>query len=98
MAEVIVDRVRRYILDGSDMDLRLLGVSQISGGMARSAFRRIGNLEGWKAGCVIHLPRLICHPRPDNRNEGQHGPTRTDAVSRRCPGRCPGRAVRGCPK
>ena len=50
MAEVIAERVRRYILDGSDEDLRrLLGIAEVSGEMARAAFRRVGMQEGWKA-------------------------------------------------
>jgi SAM-dependent methyltransferase len=50
MAEAIADRVRRYILDGSDEDLRrLLGVAESTREMARSAFRRVGMQEGWQA-------------------------------------------------
>jgi len=50
MSDTIADRVRHYVLDGSDADLRrLLGVSHVSADMARSAFRRIGVQEGWKA-------------------------------------------------
>ena len=50
MAEAISERVRRYILDGSDEDLRrLLGVAEITREMARSAFRRVGMQEGWHA-------------------------------------------------
>src|SRR5215467_10254247 len=50
MAEQVAERVRRYILDGSDQDLqRLLGVSQMSAEMARTAFRRVGVQEGWHA-------------------------------------------------
>jgi ubiquinone/menaquinone biosynthesis C-methylase UbiE len=50
MAEAIADRVRRYILDGSDEDLRrLLGVAETTREMARSAFRRVGMQEGWRA-------------------------------------------------
>ena len=50
MSDTIADRVRRYVLDGGDEDLRrLLGVSHVSADMARSAFRRIGVREGWKA-------------------------------------------------
>ena len=50
MAEAIADRVRRYILDGSDEDLRrLLGVAEATQEMARSAFRRVGMQEGWHA-------------------------------------------------
>jgi SAM-dependent methyltransferase len=50
MSDTVADRVRRYALDGSDEDLRrLLGVSDVSADMARSAFRRIGAQEGWRA-------------------------------------------------
>ena len=50
MFDTIADRIRRYVLDGSDGDLRrLLGVSHVSADMARAAFRRIGVQEGWKA-------------------------------------------------
>jgi SAM-dependent methyltransferase len=50
LAEAIADRVRRYILDGSDEDLRrLLGVADATRELARSAFRRVGMQEGWHA-------------------------------------------------
>jgi hypothetical protein len=50
LAEAIADRVRRYILDGSDEDLRrLLGVAAATQETARSAFRRVGMQEGWHA-------------------------------------------------
>jgi ubiquinone/menaquinone biosynthesis C-methylase UbiE len=50
MAEAIAERVRRYILDGSDEDLRrLLGLAETTQEMARSAFRRAGMQEGWHA-------------------------------------------------
>jgi hypothetical protein len=50
MAEEIAARVRRYVLDGNDEDLRrLVGVSEIAADMARAAFRRIGVQEGWSA-------------------------------------------------
>src|SRR5690348_3038061 len=50
MAEAIAERVRRYILNGSDEDLRrLLGVAESTREMARSAFRRVGIQEGWHA-------------------------------------------------
>jgi SAM-dependent methyltransferase len=50
MSEAIAERVRRYILDGSDEDLRrLLGVADATTEMARSAFRRVGIQEGWHA-------------------------------------------------
>src|SRR5579871_3752366 len=47
MADAIVDRVRRYILDGSDADLqRLMGVSEAFAEPARRAFTRAGVCEG----------------------------------------------------
>jgi SAM-dependent methyltransferase len=50
MADSIAERVRRYILDGTDVDLRrLLTVSDEMAGIARSAFRRVGVREGWTA-------------------------------------------------
>ena len=55
MAEAIAERVRRYILDGGDEDLRrLLGVAESAAELARSAFRRAGLREGWhviECGC-----------------------------------------------
>src|SRR5215831_11973558 len=49
MAEAIAERVRRYILDGSDEDLRrLLSLAETTREMARSAFRRVGMGEGWQ--------------------------------------------------
>src|SRR6201989_3674042 len=48
MAEATAERVRRYILDGGDEDLRrLLGVAESTREMAGSAFRRVGMQEGW---------------------------------------------------
>lgn len=48
MADAIVDRVRRYILDGGDADLqRLMGVSEAFAEPARRAFTRAGISEGW---------------------------------------------------
>jgi ubiquinone/menaquinone biosynthesis C-methylase UbiE len=50
MAEAIAERVRRYILDGSDQDLRrLLSIAETTREMARSAFRRVGMQAGWRA-------------------------------------------------
>ena len=50
MADAIAERVRRYILDGGDEDLRrLLSIAETTGEMARSAFRRVGMREGWHA-------------------------------------------------
>jgi SAM-dependent methyltransferase len=47
MAEAIAERVRRYVLDGSDEDLRrLLGISQVQAETARRAFRRVGLCDG----------------------------------------------------
>ena len=43
MAEAIAERVRRYILDGSDEDLRrLLSIAETTPGDGHSAFRRVG--------------------------------------------------------
>jgi ubiquinone/menaquinone biosynthesis C-methylase UbiE len=50
MSDVVEERVSRYILDGADEDLRrLLSISQLTAGMARGAFRRVGVQEGWNA-------------------------------------------------
>lgn len=50
MAEAIADRVRRYVLDGSDEDLRrLLSISQVTAETARRGFCRVGICEGWTA-------------------------------------------------
>ena len=50
MAEVVAERVRRYIFDGTDQDLRrLLSISELSAEMARAAFRRVGLQPGWNA-------------------------------------------------
>jgi SAM-dependent methyltransferase len=50
MAEVIAERVRRYVLDGSNEDLRrLLRISQVTAEAAREALRRVGIREGWRA-------------------------------------------------
>ena len=50
MTETVADKVGRYILDGTDQDLRrLLSISQVTAEMARGAFRRIGLQAGWSA-------------------------------------------------
>ncbi len=50
MAEVVAERVRRYVLDGSDEDLRrLLRISQLTAEAVRAASRRVGVSEGWRA-------------------------------------------------
>ena len=50
MAGVVTERVRRYILDGSDEDLRrLLSIAEVSAEMARAAFDRLGVQRGWTA-------------------------------------------------
>lgn len=50
MAEAVAERVRRYIFDGSDQDLRrLLSMSEFTAEMARAAFRKVGLQEEWKA-------------------------------------------------
>ena len=50
MAEIVQERVRRYVLDGGDEDLRrLLRISQVTAEAARAALRRVGIREGWRA-------------------------------------------------
>jgi SAM-dependent methyltransferase len=50
MPEAIGNRVRRYILDGSDEDLRrLLSISEVTAEPARRAFRAVGVSAGWSA-------------------------------------------------
>jgi SAM-dependent methyltransferase len=50
MAEAVAERVRHYVLDGTDQDLRrLLSISEVSAEMARAAFCRLGVQEGWNA-------------------------------------------------
>src|SRR5882724_7003262 len=50
MTEAVTERVRRYILDGTDQDLRrLLSIAELSAEMARTAFRRLGVPQGWNA-------------------------------------------------
>jgi ubiquinone/menaquinone biosynthesis C-methylase UbiE len=50
MAEAVKERVRRYILDGTDQDLRrLLSIAELSAEKARSAFGRLGARQGWNA-------------------------------------------------
>lgn len=50
MTEAVTGRVRRYILEGTDQDLRrLLSIAEISAEMARTAFRRLGVKQGWNA-------------------------------------------------
>ena len=50
MADVLAERVRNYILDGTAQDLwRLLSISEVCAEMARAAFRRVGVQEGWNA-------------------------------------------------
>ena len=48
MAEEVTERVSRYILDGSDQDLRrLLSGAELGAENARTAFRRVGVQPGW---------------------------------------------------
>jgi SAM-dependent methyltransferase len=50
VAEAIAERVRRYVLDGTDQDIRrLLSISQEAAEMTRAAFRRVGVQDGWSA-------------------------------------------------
>ena len=48
MADATADQVRRYVLDGSDDDLRrLLSLSESFAEHARRALRRVGVGPGW---------------------------------------------------
>jgi SAM-dependent methyltransferase len=50
MAEEVAERVRRYIHDGTDQDLRrLLRIAEQNAEAARAAFRRLGVQQGWNA-------------------------------------------------
>ena len=50
MTEATAEQVGRYVLDGSDEDLRrLLSISEVTAETARRAFRRVGICEGWTA-------------------------------------------------
>jgi SAM-dependent methyltransferase len=57
MAEEVTQRVSRYILDGSDPDLRrLLSGAELGAENARTAFRRVGVQPGWNVidcGCGL---------------------------------------------
>jgi SAM-dependent methyltransferase len=49
-AEAIAQRIQRYVLDGSDEDLRrLLRLAQVTEAAARGAFARVGVQDGWVA-------------------------------------------------
>jgi ubiquinone/menaquinone biosynthesis C-methylase UbiE len=58
MAEEVTERVRRYILNGSDQDLRrLLSIAERGAEATRTAFRRVGVQQGWNTidcGCGPH--------------------------------------------
>jgi SAM-dependent methyltransferase len=64
VTETAGDRVRRYLLDGGDEDLRrLLGISEVHAEMARTALGRAGIAPGWNVvdcGCgpLGALPQL----------------------------------------
>ena len=62
------DRVQRYLLDGSDEDLkRLLGLAEAHGEMARTALRRSGIAPGWNViecgcgpiGALVQIAELV---------------------------------------
>lgn len=68
MTESIRERIRHYVLDGSDTDLRrLLSVAEVQAESARTAIRRIGDIAGWRAiecgcgplGCLAVLSELV---------------------------------------
>jgi SAM-dependent methyltransferase len=50
MTETIGERMRRYVLDGSDEDLqRLLNIAELSAEPTRTAFGKVGMGPGWRA-------------------------------------------------
>jgi ubiquinone/menaquinone biosynthesis C-methylase UbiE len=50
MVQAVDERVQRYILDGTDEDLRrLVGIAHGAADMARTALRKVGVQEGWRA-------------------------------------------------
>ena len=50
MPDAVVERVRRYIMDGSDEDLRrLLRSAEVIAEHARTSFRGVGVEAGWNA-------------------------------------------------
>ena len=50
MSGTITERIERYILDGSDEDLkRLLRIAELNAEMARAAFGFVGAGDGWRA-------------------------------------------------
>lgn len=50
MTKATAEHVGRYVLDGSDADLRrLLSIAEVAGETARRAFGRVGICEGWTA-------------------------------------------------
>jgi SAM-dependent methyltransferase len=50
MADSIAERISRYVLDGTDEDLRrLLGISELMADHTRAAIARTGILPGWNA-------------------------------------------------
>ncbi len=62
------DRVQRYLLDGSDEDLkRLIGLAEAHGDMARTALHRSGITPGWNViecgcgpvGALVQLAELV---------------------------------------
>lgn len=68
MPESIPERIRHYVLDGSDGDLRrLLSVAEAQAESARTAIGRIGDIAGWRAiecgcgplGCLAVLSDLV---------------------------------------
>jgi ubiquinone/menaquinone biosynthesis C-methylase UbiE len=67
LPESIPERIRRYVLDGSDQDLRrLLSVAEVQAESARAAIRRVEDIAGWRAiecgcgplGCLAVLSEL----------------------------------------
>src|SRR5580704_11836967 len=83
MAEAVAERVRRYILDGSDEDLRrLLAIAELSAEMARAAFGRLGVQPGWTA---IDCGRGPIGPGPAQADRGVTAERQVPIARRHCP-------------
>lgn len=68
MTESVRERIRHYVLDGSDGDLRrLLSIAEVQAESARAAICRVGDVAGWRViecgcgplGCLAVLSELV---------------------------------------
>jgi hypothetical protein len=68
VTESLRERIRHYVLDGNDTDLRrLLSIAEVQAESARAAIRRVGDVTGRRAiecgcgplGCLAVLAELV---------------------------------------